>query len=505
MSPRNQQQPAAPRGVEASAWQGWPQVLDLGRLLLIVLLAVAVRLPFLAVPMITDEGGYAYVARFWSPAYELYRDIPFDRPQGIFVLYRLCFALFGHGLVAIRLFAAVYTALAAACLVVLARQVLPGRVTGWRAGAVFAVFSAAPFIEGFTANAETFLALPLVLSALLAWRQSWFWSGLVAGLAILIKANGLAAVALALAWGLVVTRSLRPALVVCAGVAAGLAPGLAHGVWIGWSDYWASIYQRRMMVYSSTTAGLQAQWRALSAALSSTASSLLFPLVASFVGGLRLAGRPRQFCLLWLGTSLLGVAMGGWWRQHYFIQLIPPLALLAAEGLRPPEKGSRVWAWSTALATALLFFLATDARLAVADRDQQSWEIYQRPGYLLQDEVSRYLSRSTKPTDTIFVAFAEAEWYYLADRKAAVPQLFFLDIEHSASVFASVVESLAEGRPAMVAVVQGPPPQRMSTAQFSALLARNYQFDRTFLAPPSMNGITIYRLKGRDSTVGRYR
>lgn len=28
--------------------------------------------------MITDEGGYAYVARFWSSDYQLYRDIPFD-------------------------------------------------------------------------------------------------------------------------------------------------------------------------------------------------------------------------------------------------------------------------------------------------------------------------------------------------------------------------------------------------------------------------------------------
>src|SRR6185503_4875891 len=61
--------------------------------LLAVLVAgsILLRVPFLSVPMITDEGGYSYTAKFWSSEYQLYRDIPFDRPQAIFLLYRLAF------------------------------------------------------------------------------------------------------------------------------------------------------------------------------------------------------------------------------------------------------------------------------------------------------------------------------------------------------------------------------------------------------------------------------
>ena len=57
---------------------GGPSWLTGTLLLLIVGGSILLRMPFLSVPMITDEGGYAYVARFWSSDYQLYRDIPFD-------------------------------------------------------------------------------------------------------------------------------------------------------------------------------------------------------------------------------------------------------------------------------------------------------------------------------------------------------------------------------------------------------------------------------------------
>ena len=71
-------------------------------LLLLVLGAILIRAPFFAVPMVADEGGYAYVAKFWTSDFQLYRDIPFDRPQAIFFLYRLAFATLGSDTFAIR-------------------------------------------------------------------------------------------------------------------------------------------------------------------------------------------------------------------------------------------------------------------------------------------------------------------------------------------------------------------------------------------------------------------
>ena len=61
--------------------------------------------------MISDEGGYAYVAHFWSGDSQLYRDIRYDRPQAIFLIYKLCLFIFGGSVEAIRLAAALYNAL----------------------------------------------------------------------------------------------------------------------------------------------------------------------------------------------------------------------------------------------------------------------------------------------------------------------------------------------------------------------------------------------------------
>ncbi|MCC6703236.1 MAG: hypothetical protein IT334_00080, partial [Thermomicrobiales bacterium] len=55
---------------------------------LAIALSFLVRLPFLNVGMISDEGGYAYVAQRWFDGRGvLYDDIWVSRPQGIFVAY----------------------------------------------------------------------------------------------------------------------------------------------------------------------------------------------------------------------------------------------------------------------------------------------------------------------------------------------------------------------------------------------------------------------------------
>src|SRR3954469_2111570 len=72
----------------------------------ILLLGVLVRMPFLHVPLITDEGGYAYTTHYGLSGKTLYRLLWFDRTQGILWVYRVIFDTLGRSVVAIRLFAA---------------------------------------------------------------------------------------------------------------------------------------------------------------------------------------------------------------------------------------------------------------------------------------------------------------------------------------------------------------------------------------------------------------
>src|SRR5262249_43126164 len=57
-------------------------------LLLAIGLSLLLRLPFLRLPMISDEGRYAYVAQRWLDGRgHLYDDLWVSRPQGIFAAY----------------------------------------------------------------------------------------------------------------------------------------------------------------------------------------------------------------------------------------------------------------------------------------------------------------------------------------------------------------------------------------------------------------------------------
>ncbi|HEU5315611.1 MAG TPA: glycosyltransferase family 39 protein, partial [Chloroflexota bacterium] len=99
------------------------------------LLSVALRLPFLSVPLTDDEAGYAYVSSWLAQGFALYRDLWFDRPQGIFILYGGILWLFGDDTEGIRLAAALYNA-----VTVLAVYTLGRRLTGPR-GAFAASFA----------------------------------------------------------------------------------------------------------------------------------------------------------------------------------------------------------------------------------------------------------------------------------------------------------------------------------------------------------------------------
>jgi 4-amino-4-deoxy-L-arabinose transferase-like glycosyltransferase len=444
--------------------------------------------------MITDEGGYAYVAKFWSSDYELYRDIPFDRPQAIFILYRFAFSLFGTDVAAIRLFTAVYNALTVGVMFFLCRRALSSG-EGWVAGLLFAIFSTSPRIEGFTANAETFMLLPLVISAHLTWKRQWLWAGFAGAMAVLLKPSGASALLLTLSWILVTRAAPSAWLRFAVGVGLGLLPSLLHGLSVGWQYYWQSIHERRLVLYNDETVGLTAQWGAFRLGLALTFSSWAFLAVASALAVMRSRSRETSFGLLWLGLSLVGVAMGGWWREHYFIQLVPPLVFLATRGLCCLREASLRPAWILALGLAFSVFAERDVALAFRDPREISWRLYQRPGYLMQDEVSGYVKAITDEEETIYVAFAEAELYYLSERRAAAPQFYFLHAQYSKSVFDSVVDAIKERRPAIVLLVQAPPENQMTGREFLDILQRGYTADRRFTVREDLAPIVAFRRK----------
>src|SRR5262249_39570636 len=105
---------------------------------IVALLSIGLRVPFLSVPLNTDEGGYAYVAYWMGHGLVLYRDLWFDRPQGVFLVYALILRVFGESTEAIRFAGACCNAVTTILVGLLAARLF-GRRAGLAAAGVYAL------------------------------------------------------------------------------------------------------------------------------------------------------------------------------------------------------------------------------------------------------------------------------------------------------------------------------------------------------------------------------
>jgi hypothetical protein len=144
----------------------------------------------------------------------------------------------------------------------------------------------------------------------------------------------------------------------------------------------------------------------------------------------------------WVLSAFAGVALGRRFYANYFIQVIPPLALLGAAG------AVHLWRNRSALSerrfarvavTAFVFsFLWFHSRtiahlyyLIAPEAHGNGWAW----GMCLENrkvaDVARYLQARTSPRERIFVWGSKAELYILSGRKMATP---FMDFDVGADV-----------------------------------------------------------------------
>src|SRR5262249_18726673 len=121
--------------------------------------AMVLRAPFFHLPLTSDEGGYAEVARLWQHGRALYSDLFVDRPQGLVLVYRGLLALDLTSTLALRVAAAVVAVATVVAVAAVAAR-LGGRINGYAAALLLATIGASPFIESFTLSGELIAALP---------------------------------------------------------------------------------------------------------------------------------------------------------------------------------------------------------------------------------------------------------------------------------------------------------------------------------------------------------
>lgn len=508
-----------------------------------MLLSLALRIPFFGIPMIPDEGGYAYATRGWLDGTgHLYKDLWISRPQGIFVVYAGIMETLGTGTYAFRFAAWIAIALTIVAVWLFARM-WTTRTAANVAAITFAVISASPSIEGYTANAEIFMGLPAAFAALWllhAGRTGWssrqlFGIGVLAGLATVLKPSGI--VMLPVAWAFIIMIREEPWRVylrrcgaVFAGVVAVAIPTVIHGIILGWGDFFYATVSYRLTQQSSASVGLEHNVRRLSALLIHIWPTLLlialvllirhgqvlrWPLVrkttlsrirnvpANVSVGLMTPSPARLSRLvrptddgglilrLWVFGCLAGIAMGGDWWSHYLIQIAAPAAIwfgMVAIHITIGLPDLRRKALFVTVVIALLF--APYWVLSKGSAADMTPLLFGHPGYPAQADVAAYLRDHTTTDDTIYVAFDQAGIYYLADRKPAYRHLYDQELEGIPTSYADIISIIqSPNRPKYIVSTLHPGPFPDNSTMFWQEVGRYYVVETT------IDGVPIYRAK----------
>jgi hypothetical protein len=249
-------------------------------------------------------------------------------------------------------------------------------------------------------------------------------------------------------------------------------------------DWWFAVVGYRGRGDSLFTGSFQDRLHMLGDSLPPAAKALTLLVLLAAVGWKASPFLAR----LWLGAAVLGFLGGGNFHPHYYLQLVPPLALLAGVGaerllvLRP-----RVTALACAAAVTVSVALA--APLWFAGAREQAREIWPHDPHLLHDgAVADYVRAHTHPGQKVFVLWAAADIYYLADRDPAFKYMWFRNIQTIPHALRDARRVLAARRPALVVVAQ-PPGSLDHSGRTARILTREYRLQAR------VDGVAIYRAR----------
>jgi 4-amino-4-deoxy-L-arabinose transferase-like glycosyltransferase len=378
----------------------------------------------------------------------------------------------------IRALAAVVAGLVVLSLMRLGVE-LGGSLVGSAAAVLLATVGSSPFVESFTLAGELLATLPATL-ALLAFvrflrdgRHAWlFAAGALAGSALMVKQSALDALVAVVATLLWTRRrgGLAPASIVLGGAVVPVVVGALGAADPG--DWWDAVVGYRGQGDSLLTGPAGHRLDQFLDTLPSAAAGLgLLALLAA--PGWR---RAPFLVRAWVVAAALGVLGGGNFHAHYYVQLAPPLALLAGYGVRRLYE-ERLGALGAVAALAAVATVAVTVPLWLEDGAGQARDIWPNDPHLASDRaVADYVRAHTRPGQRIQVVWAAAGVYYLADRPPAVRYMWRRPLESVPGALAETRRVLDARVPAFVVVAQ-PPAAADPSGQTARILHRRYRLD----------------------------
>jgi len=398
------------------------------------LLATITRLPAVLFPhAIDDESIYTVVATEIVEGGRPYVDAVERKPPLLFWTYAAVFGLFGkYNWLSLHLVALLWTVGTMVGLYAITRRLFD-RPAGLIAALLYCVYAQWLIWKNLAFNGELLMNLPIVLGALIAMRPSpsrlrpelllagaFFCCGFLLKQPAAIAAVPFGVYLLLPSYrrsrGLRGTDSVLQAALLTAGFAATL--GIVVGILLSQGIFEEALFWT--IGHHDIPHGLTDPvfWKR-GIGMSAAFFGVCLPLVLATVSSLRRRelwdGRRPEFIALviLLGASLLGTSASGRFYPHYFIQLVPPMAVLAAPvfaglwtgtiSFRIPLFSSRFTQGWLAL-TTVVFLVGHSIGLNAAGKGR---------------EAGNYIRAHSSDEDRIFVWGQAPDIYLDAERRPA--------------------------------------------------------------------------------------
>ena len=428
----------------------------------------------------------------------IYRDFWFDKPPLTAWLYLLWGAEDGFPL---RVAGAVFVALCCWAAYRFASRIWSPR-EGITAAVLLAFFLTFDFPAAVMALAPDFVTvLPHFIAVYLAWRRRAFWSGAVAGVAMLVNPKALLILAACALWCWPRWLSLIAGFAAVNGIgivwlaATGSLDAYYRQVW-----EWGRIYSRDTFVDRPMTEGVRRtlSWMWFHATIVAAAGWYAWCERTS----------ERLRFALWVAISFAGVVLGQRFFPRYYFLLLPAVLIPAARGLCVANRRVRT-AMLLLLAVPLIRFgprYATFAYDGIARRETNWSDIAMNRD---SQSAAAIVKRAAQPGDTLLVWGYRPDIFVYTRMAAGTP---FLDSQPLTGVIADrhLTQSRASApelaaanraqllryRPTFIVDGLGPYNPALAISSYRDLadwLSAYEVLDRT---PQSV----IYRLTGRSST-----
>ncbi len=455
-------------------------------LIAIILLTAAVRVRLLEVPLERDEGEYAYAAQLMLQGIPPYEQLYSMKLPGVWAAYAVFLVVFGETQRSIH-FGLLLVNAATIVLVFRLGWRWGGGVAGLVAAACFALLSAGRATQGLFANAEHFVVLAAVAGWLLlpdaveaGRRGRLVWAGGLLGLGVLMKQHGAVFAAGALLY-VIVADGWRPwirlrvgglrSAWLAAGVAMPLVLAAAVLTSVGSFDrfwFWTVVYAGR---YATEVPAADAIELFKIGAGSVVGSMPLIWLLAgsglvALVWDKSLRGG-RGFLGFFALSSVLAIFPGFFFRQHYFLLVLPAVATLAGLGvgslthlpIGPIREPARTGA---ALAVAMLClagsFIPSRGYLLEMTPTAVSRATFELNPFPESIAIADYIRQRTVDGDRIAILGSEPQIYFYARRRSATPYAYMYEMmrphEYAARMQEEVTRQIEQAHPKFLVYVR---------------------------------------------------